>query len=274
MDRPKQFFPLFCSDSNVRIPSVEWDATKEEYALLEQPKDDESIVWPIDSDNAERCWRWGIDTARAQLIVSDTGCGMPPEVVARVFEPFFTTKEVGKGTGLGLSSVYGTVKQSGGEIVVRSAIDEGTTFEISLPVVDGPATTSHLRPKLPPPGGRETVLVVEDEDAVRRLVREVLTERGYEVFAAARGEEALDLVARFDGPINLVLTDVIMPGLNGRELALRLDELRPGIRVLFMSGYAGDALARADLAPGATIIEKPFSPDHLATAVRAALDAP
>jgi PAS domain S-box-containing protein len=211
--------------------------------------------------------------ARALLAVSDTGCGMPPEVVARVFEPFFTTKEVGKGTGLGLSSVYGTVKQSGGEILVRSTPGEGTTFEIYLPVVDAPASASHLRPRPAPPGGRETVLLVEDEDAVRRLVREVLTERGYEVFAAARGEEALDLVARIDGPIHLVLTDLIMPGLSGRDLALRLDELRPGIRVIFMTGYSGDTLTRAALAPGTTVLEKPFTPDHLATVVRAALDA-
>ncbi|MCO5171356.1 MAG: response regulator, partial [Planctomycetes bacterium] len=210
------------------------------------------------------------DPPRVVLTVSDTGEGMSPEVLAHIFEPFFTTKEVGRGTGLGLSMVYGIVKQSGGDVQVRSAPGAGTTFELAFPAAaDDPAPAGQRKPTAPVPGGRETVLVVEDEDAVRQLVREVLSGRGYHVLEAARGEQAIDLAAGRDGPIDLVLSDVVMPGINGRDLVERLTALRPGLRVLFMSGHSGDLLARAEVEPWATVLEKPFTPDHLSGAVGA-----
>jgi two-component system cell cycle sensor histidine kinase/response regulator CckA len=207
------------------------------------------------------------------LAVTDTGAGMDPETAAHLFEPFFTTKEVGKGTGLGLATVYGIVKQSDGYIMVYSEPGHGTTFKIYLPRVAAaePAPPPALRPTVT--RGSETVLVVEDEEAVRSLSRRALEAGGYTVLAAADGADAVRLVERYGGPIHLVLTDVVMPGMSGRELADRLVQRRPGLRVLYMSGYPGDAIVhRGALDPGTAFLQKPFMPDDLTRKVREVLD--
>ena len=203
------------------------------------------------------------------LAVTDSGVGMEPAVRERIFEPFFTTKEVGKGTGLGLSMVYGIVQQSGGTIQVYSEPGHGTTFKIYLPGVDEPAEQSP-RPEAPPRRGTETVLVCEDEPAVRELAREVLEDYGYTVLEARDGREALDVAASHAGPIELLVTDVVMPRMNGSELAARLTTERP-LRVVYMSGYTETSMMR-DGAAGGTFLQKPFSPLVLARTVRAVLD--
>jgi len=217
----------------------------------------------------------GAETGRyVQLAVSDTGCGMDPEIQARIFEPFFTTKEPGKGTGLGLSTVYGIVKQSGGHIWFYSEVDQGTTFKVFLPVVDDVPETLPAKPApaLPVSGGG-TILLVEDEDSVRALAHRILELRGYTVLAAKTGTEALQLSERHEGRIDLLVTDVVMPGIGGRELAERLVASRPGVRVLFMSGYTeDDVLRRGVLDAGAPFLEKPFSPTAFAQKVREVLD--
>ena len=177
------------------------------------------------------------------LSVSDTGVGMTPEVKERVFEPFFTTKEKGKGTGLGLSTVYGIVKQSGGNIWVYSELDHGTTFKIYLPRVEEEASTLlHGDDKRSLPQGSETVLLVEDDLSVRGLVVQVLRENGYNLLEAANGNEALRMAQEYAGEIHLLLTDVVMPQMGGKELADRLKTLRPNIKVLFTSGYTDNAI--------------------------------
>ena len=207
------------------------------------------------------------------LAVSDTGCGMDAATQARIFEPFFTTKEPGKGTGLGLSTVYGIVKQSGGDVCVSSELGKGTTFKVYLPRVRsaaaGPRSLAATLPQ-----GSETLLVVEDAAPVRALITRVLREAGYTVLEAESGDRALAVVADHAGPIHLLLTDVIMPGLSGRDLVARLRDRRPGTRALYMSGYTGDAIIRQGLfEPGLDLLQKPFSAAALASAVRAALDA-
>ncbi len=208
------------------------------------------------------------------IAVSDTGCGMSKETLARVFEPFFTTKP--KGTGLGLSTVYGIVKQSGGYVYVYSEPDVGTTFQIYLPRAEG---TPGERPKPPPPSveelrGDETVLVVEDDDSVRQLVRRILGRYGYAVLEAARGEEAFDLCRRHRGPIHLMLTDVVMPGITGMTLSKELASVQPRMKVLFMSGYTAETIAhRGILDPGVAFIQKPFTMAALAGKVREVLDS-
>jgi len=205
--------------------------------------------------------------------VADTGTGMDAATMARAFEPFFTTKERGKGTGLGLASVYGIVRQSGGHIGLTSAPGAGTTFRIHLPRVDAPVDAAHEAPAVAPPAaGTETILVAEDEQMVRVLVRKVLEQAGYTVLLAGGGSEALQLAERHTGPIHLLVTDVVMPGMSGRELARQLVTKRAGTKVLFLSGYADDAVARHGvLEPGTAFMQKPFTPSALARRVREVL---
>ncbi|MEW6542920.1 MAG: PAS domain S-box protein [Nitrospirota bacterium] len=211
-----------------------------------------------------------------KLAVTDTGHGMDAETQARIFEPFFTTKEQGKGTGLGLASVYGIVKQSGGAISVQSAPGQGATFAVYLPrVLEKPPRHEPSEPVGEPATCSETILLVEDEDAVRTLIRETLNRAGYRVLEARDGSEALALGTRHEGPIHLLLTDVVMPRLNGRELADRLTQARPELKVLFMTGYTDDAVIERE-GPGwsAHMIRKPFFPRDLARKIREVLDAP
>ena len=209
------------------------------------------------------------------LAVSDTGTGIDQETQARIFDPFFTTKEAGKGTGLGLSTVYGIVKQSGGNIWVYSEVGRGTTFKVYLPRVDegaqeykrGAETEGAIQ-------GAETVLVAEDEEMVRKLACKVLEMTGYQVLEAANGSTALLICERHKEPIHLVITDVIMPEMSGRELADRLAQLRPEMKVLYMSGYTDNAIVHHGvLDEGASFIQKPFATHALARKVREVLDA-
>ena len=210
-----------------------------------------------------------------QLTVSDSGIGMDEETQAHAFEPFFTTKPRGQGTGLGLAMVYGTVKQSGGFIWVYSEPGRGATFKIYLPRVDAPVESA--APPAPverPPRGSETVLLAEDEPAVRAIARQALERQGYTVLAAPSGADALALAAQHGATIHLLLTDVVMPGMSGRDLADRLTAQRPGIRVLYISGYTDNAIVRHGmLEPGLAYLQKPFRPDALVRKVREVLDA-
>lgn len=211
----------------------------------------------------------------ALLSVTDTGSGMPPEVKAKVFEPFFTTKGHGKGTGLGLATVYGIVKQSGGHIAINSRVGAGTTFQIYLPRVEKVSGGSKLLSGFQlPPRGTETILLVEDEDGVRALTRHVLEGCGYTVLVAANGDEAVRLARRHDGPIHLLITDVVMPGAGGRAVAEQMTMSDPMMRVLFVSGYTDDAVIRHGvLSEGVNFLQKPFSSVTLAFKVREVLDA-
>ncbi len=211
------------------------------------------------------------------LEVRDTGIGMDADTQARIFEPFFTTKDRTHGTGLGLATVYGIVQQGGGAVRVWSAPSAGSRFVIYLPRVDAAAEarSDELAPlALPVPGGSETVLLVEDEDAVRAIACEALSRRGYRVLAAVDGPSALELARARAGEIDLLLTDVVMPGMNGRELAEALTRESPALRVLFMSGYTDDeVLLRGVSADAVALLGKPFTPDRLCARVRATLDA-
>lgn len=208
------------------------------------------------------------------LAVSDSGIGMDQTTRDHIFEPFFTTKAVGKGTGLGLSTVYGIVNQSGGNIWVYSELGHGTTFKIYLPRVDeGPQEYTRSEETEDIPHGRETILLAEDEDLVRKLAREVLETLGYQVLEATNGGAALLLCERHTEQIHLLITDVVMPEMSGRELSDRLSLLRPDMKVLFMSGYTNNAIVHQGvLEEGAHFIQKPFSPDVLARKVRDVLD--
>jgi PAS domain S-box-containing protein len=210
------------------------------------------------------------------LQVSDTGSGMNPDVQAHIFEPFFTTKDVGKGTGLGLATVYGIVKQHDGCITVESAPGAGATFRVYLKRADeaaAPAEPSLAATRVPQ--GSETILLVEDEDGLRELAREILTAGGYKVLVAAGPGDALGVARRHGGPIHLLLTDVVMPQMSGRELVERLAPEQPEMKVLYMSGYAADAIVRRGvLDPGTVLLQKPFSPDALTRKVREVLSAP
>jgi PAS domain S-box-containing protein len=207
------------------------------------------------------------------LSVSDNGMGMDRETQSRIFEPFFTTKEKGKGTGLGLSTVYGIVKQSGGYIFADSVMGRGTRFRIYLPRVEDPtegAATTHAAQAAG--GGSETVLLVEDEESVRQLVRETLQIRGYRVLEAENGEAGLQAAAKHGGTIDLVITDVVMPGMNGRELAKRLTAQRPQIKILYLSGYTEEAIIHEGaMEPGTAFLQKPFTLQVLSRKVREVL---
>jgi len=211
------------------------------------------------------------------LAVSDNGTGMDTRTMAHIFEPFFTTKEKGKGTGLGLATVYGIVKQSEGYIWVYSEPGHGTSFKVYLPQAEAikekdAARTVEIQPAAP--HGSETVLLVEDEDGVRSLVRGILEAGGYKVLDANRPLKAWAASQQFDGPIHLLLTDVVMPQMNGPDLAEKLKVLRPKTKVLYMSGYTdGAILYHGVLQPGTPFLQKPFTPEVLARKVREVLDA-
>lgn len=206
------------------------------------------------------------------VAVSDTGRGMDAETRSHIFEPFFTTKEQGKGTGLGLATVFGIVKQNLGLINVYSEPGQGTTFKIYLPRAEAQVQPGVSSPRNQSPRGTETVLLVEDEEQVLALARRILQHQGYTVLTAATPEAALELAAREAGRVQLVITDVVMPGMNGRELCERLKAHQPQMRCLYMSGYTSDVIAhRGVLEEGVQFLQKPFTIESLATAVREAL---
>ncbi|TLY23306.1 MAG: response regulator [Nitrospirae bacterium] len=228
----------------------------------------------LDTDYARR--HVGVSPGRyVMLAVSDNGCGMDKQTQARIFEPFFTTKEEGKGTGLGLSTVYGIVKQSGGNIWVYSEPGRGTTFRIYLPRIEGVAEAIVPgKAQEPLPRGSETLLLVEDDAGVRKLAKTTLQTQGYTVLEAAQGEDAVRLSGQHEGLIHLMVTDMVMPEMSGRELAERLKPLRPNMKVLLTSGYTGKAmLHHGELDPGMAFLQKPFTPQTLARKVREVLDA-
>lgn len=208
-----------------------------------------------------------------KLAVIDTGIGMDRQTQARLFEPFFTTKQVGKGTGLGLSTVFGIVRQCGGGIAVESEPGRGATFQVYLPHVDGAAEVSRTAPPPAPQKGSETILLVEDNDPVRRVVRQILEEHGYQVLEARVASEALRLCADHAGTIHLMVTDVVMPEMSGPELAKRVAVARGGTRVLFMSGYADDSAMQHGIKdPATAYLQKPFTTEALTGKVRELLD--
>jgi CheY-like chemotaxis protein len=213
------------------------------------------------------------------LAVCDTGLGMDAETQKHIFEPFFTTKEKGKGTGLGLATVYGIVKQSGGYIWVDSEPGAGTTVRVYLPRVEGEEDAAEpprsAGAEQAPTRGTETVLLVEDEDMVRRMTREVLEGAGYQVLEASSGFEALRVSAGHGGRLHVMLTDVVMPGMSGRELAERLAPVRPGMKVLYMSGHTDDAIFHHGVTQAGTgFLQKPFTPDALERRIRELLEQP
>jgi CheY-like chemotaxis protein len=220
---------------------------------------------------------YGMKPGKVELVsVSDTGHGMEPAVLEHIWEPFFTTKEKGKGTGLGLNTVQRVIRESGGDIWAETAPGLGTTFTICLPRAAPGSDGVDFQPLAEPvPAGNETVLVVEDEDSVRLLLTQILRRRGYQVLEASSGAEALSIFERQAGEIHMVLTDMVMPAMTGRELANRLAQIQPDVKVIFMSGYTDDVLVRTGaLGPGMSFLQKPLRSEALAAKVREALDSP
>jgi CheY-like chemotaxis protein len=214
--------------------------------------------------------------AYALLAVSDTGSGMDSATLGRIFEPFFTTKQLGRGTGLGLATVYGIVRQHGGHVEVESAPDAGTVFKVYLPVLEQEETLESAEcTPASSARGNETILVVEDEPLVREVTCRRLSACGYQVLSAAGPLEALALAKGHRGPIAILVTDIVMPDMNGRELHARLTAERPGLRVLYMSGYPGDTLADHGgvLGEGVHLIHKPFGIAELTHEIRKIVDA-
>ncbi len=209
-----------------------------------------------------------------RITVTDTGVGMDAETQARIFEPFFSTRSQDEGTGLGLATVSGIVQQSGGVIEVQSEPGKGTAFRIYLPHVDEVPEAPPRRAARPGPRGHETVLLVEDQAPLRDMLREALQLLGYRVLVAADGEAAIAAARRHRGQLDLLVTDVVMPRLDGCELARRLSADRPGIRVLYMSGHGIDTATRRGMVEGSTLLEKPFSTETLSLRVREVLDQP
>jgi signal transduction histidine kinase/CheY-like chemotaxis protein len=259
------------------VPGVWIDPSKLEQALMNlvvnardaMPEGGELTV-SVDVEELEgpRAARAKLPPGRyAVLTVADTGLGMDPEVATRIFEPFFTTKPRGRGTGLGLASVYGIVTQAGGSIEVRTAPGAGTTFIVRLPPARASMEVERVPPLAPLVGGTETVLVAEDEDAVRRLTRRILAGAGYQVLEASSAADALAVGERHDGPIHLLLTDLVMPGISGRDLARQLGALRPEMATVFMSGYFQESIGGARW-----FVAKPFTQEELLRSVRRALD--
>jgi PAS domain S-box-containing protein len=209
-----------------------------------------------------------------QLAVSDTGHGMDEATRARLFEPFFTTKGQGKGTGLGLSTVFGIIKQSGGRVEVYSEPEHGTTVKVYLPRIDQPESVDPASPQKKAQRGSETILVVEDDEMVRHLVRETLEREGYRILSAPEPETAQRISSEHRGPIQLLITDVVMPKTSGRQLAERIATARPDTKVLYMSGYTDAAIASSGILAGeVAFLQKPFTPAALAQKVRSVLDA-
>jgi nitrogen-specific signal transduction histidine kinase len=215
-----------------------------------------------------------VSTGRfARLMVTDTGSGMDPGTLARVFEPFYTTKQVGEGTGLGLATVYGIVKQSGGYIWIYSEAGLGTTVKVYLPLTDVAERAPTQPEQREAPRGRETVLVVEDDVMVRDLTRRILEELGYEVLEADSGSDALALFEKGSSSVDLILSDVVMPGLSAKSLTEQVQRFHPGLPLLFMSGYPGEDVVRRGLLPReAPFVQKPFSAEELGRSVRRVLD--
>jgi len=208
------------------------------------------------------------------LSVSDTGVGMPPEIRERIFEPFFTTKEKGKGTGLGLATVYGIVKQSRGFVWVYSEPGLGTAFKVYLPKTEGALQTSARMPELRATKGSETILLVEDHPMLRELGQIFLERNGYTVLPAESPAEALNLIQRYSGTIHLLITDVVLPGMNGRKLSEQVETVRRGIKVLFVSGYSEDIIThQGELQRGTNFLPKPYTRETLSRKVREVLDS-
>jgi len=230
----------------------------------------------VELDEAYSVFHFDVPPGRyVQLAVSDTGAGMDAKTLSHVFEPFFTTKEAGKGTGLGLSMVYGVVKQSGGHVTVYSEPGLGTTFKIYLPrVEEAPETNRRPPARTVPARGAETVLVVEDEEVIRRLICRALEAQGYTALSAPGAREALLLLEKHAGEIHLLITDVVMPGASGKELARSAAALRPSTKVLFISGYTDNVIVHHGvLDAGTAFLQKPFTPRSLVEKVREVLDA-
>src|SRR5258708_3589669 len=230
----------------------------------------------VDVDEAYAGSRPGIEPGRAvRLRVSDTGTGMDADVAQQAFDPFFTTKPKGSGTGLGLATVYGIVTQAGGQVQIYSEPGHGTTISALLPATEEAISGRAPAPSARDLGGQETILVVEDEDALREVARRLLERNGYTVLTAALGSEALELVDDLRDEINLIVTDVIIPEMLGREVATRARSLSPGIRVLFVSGYARSVLgSQGTIDEDVPRLEKPFAEAQLLAKVREVLDSP